>query len=156
MLTLAERFDEKWHLDRRSGCWIWHACKDKAGYGRILVDRVNEKATRVGWRLLCGPIPDGMKVLHKCDVKACVNPDHLYLGTSADNTRDLMAHGNPKWPEARYGEANPAAKLTQKQVGEIRDAIEGGHSQRSIAKRFGVSPETIRFIRLGKTWRDTG
>lgn len=93
---VADRFWDK--TDRRGRCWLWLAARDRKGYGKFGVgtlghDRRVESAHRVAWELTRGPIPGGMYVLHHCDNPWCVNPDHLWLGTRADNAADMVAKG---------------------------------------------------------------
>jgi hypothetical protein len=91
------RFDAKWQRDAESGCWIWTACLDDRGYGRFRIRSSTienmKSAHRAGWILHVGDIQDGKWVLHRCNTPACVNPDHLYLGTQSDNMKDAVAAG---------------------------------------------------------------
>lgn len=127
-----------------NGCWIWDRCVNRLGYGKLGFDGALHAAHRVSYMVHHGPIPRGLFVCHRCDVRACVNPDHLFLGTGAENTHDMIAKGrNTK------GEASPVAKLTEAAVREIR------RNQRPVAelaKQFGVSYSAVRFVRLGHTW----
>jgi hypothetical protein len=122
-------------------CWPWKACLDKKGYGKWSTGPsygLSTKSHRVAWQLKKGTIPSGIYVCHVCDNPSCCNPDHLWLGTALDNTRDMMKKG-------RYTQH----KLTAKEVEEIRTS---GDSQRSCAKRFGVCHSTIGRIRKGLIW----
>lgn len=89
--TDPQRFLNK--LDRSGECWLWKGGVDKDGYGKVTIDYRTWKASRAAWHLLVGPIPEGMLVLHKCDVPLCCNPDHLWLGTQSDNIRDMDSKG---------------------------------------------------------------
>ena len=80
-------------VNRTDDCWLWTGWKDWGGYGILTVKDKNIKAHRFSWELFFGPIPLGLKVLHKCDVRLCVNPDHLFLGTNLDNSRDMVNKG---------------------------------------------------------------
>lgn len=94
-LPLAERFNKKWQPVTETGCWLWTGAITK-GYGMIgsgLGDRRTLLAHRVSWELCNGPVPAGLHVLHKCDTPACVNPDHLFLGTHTDNMCDMTKKG---------------------------------------------------------------
>lgn len=100
---LFERFNEKWIPEPNSGCWLWTASTNPiSGYGVIGVSSEKTKpAHRVSWELYRGPIPAGVGhhgtcVLHKCDNRACVNPDHLFLGSNKDNVHDCMRKGRFK------------------------------------------------------------
>lgn len=98
-MNTAERFWSK--VDRSKGdsaCWIWLACKYDTGYGQMSVDGVLWRAHRLSWVLTHGPIPDGVCVLHRCDNRPCVNPSHLFLGSRADNSADMIAKGRSKSP----------------------------------------------------------
>lgn len=74
-------------------CWLWQGALDISGYGRFWCHGNDFKSHRFAWILARGEIPDGMCVLHRCDNPQCVNPDHLFLGTNADNTRDMLEKG---------------------------------------------------------------
>lgn len=76
-----------------SGCWLWMASCNQDGYGKFSINRKELGAHRASWQLMRGPIPSGELVLHHCDVPRCVNPEHLYLGSQADNMRDRLTRG---------------------------------------------------------------
>ena len=95
MQNVAAKFARKFEPVTETGCWIWTGAELK-GYGRMVVNGKYLRAHRISWELYRGPIPDGLLVLHHCDVPACVNPDHLYLGSDLDNMRDRLRRGrNP-------------------------------------------------------------
>jgi hypothetical protein len=94
--TFAERF---WgRVDRSGDCWLWTGWRQANGYGGLRVKRQAHYAHRVAWTLVNGPIPDGLFVCHHCDNRPCVRPDHLFLGTARDNTRDSIAKGRWQFP----------------------------------------------------------
>ena len=154
---LAERrrrlVDQFWDSTDRSGeCWVWLGKRDRKGYGRIRRNWRDLLAHRYAYELSVGPIPEGLLVLHICDNPPCVNPDHLFAGTAADNTRDMIAKGRARHP---VGEAHQFALLTEAIVREIR--THRGRYQRgeltALAQRLGVAPETIQSARKGVTWK---
>ena len=140
-----------------SGCWLWLGVVDaKTGYGHFSSTRTNVAgAHRVSWRMHRGEIPAGLCVCHKCDVRSCVNPDHLFLGTYSENMRDASRKGRMNWKlgarrNLPSGANHHAAKLTLPQVLEIRASKASGIE---LAKSFGVSNVTISRIRSGVIWR---
>jgi hypothetical protein len=92
---LADRFHEKYTPEPNSGCWLWDAYVGTSGYGRLQGRRGKPPHTshRLSWELHFGTIPDDMFVLHRCDVRSCVNPDHLFIGSKGDNNRDAARKG---------------------------------------------------------------
>jgi hypothetical protein len=134
-------------VNRTDGCWLWTDAPDPGGYGLLRVGRRKFRAHRVSWMIAYGDIPGGLFVCHHCDVKACVRPDHLFLGTPADNVQDAARKGR-----LPLGERNHKSKLTREQVGVIRSRIAAGESMYSLAREYGVSRPSIRAIRLGTSW----
>lgn len=104
---------------------------------------------RVAYVLAVGPIPDGLYVCHRCDVKACCNPKHLFLGTNSDNQNDLWMKGLGR---ARSGPDHHFAKLTPEQVSEIRVRLSAGETQKSIAQAFGISRTHVGSLKTGHRW----
>lgn len=152
--TLRERFEK--HVKRTDGCWLWTASRFRTGYVQIAgvpgEGAKSLRAHRVAWELFRGAIPNGLCVLHRCDVRACVNPAHLFLGTVAANNKDMKLKGRNKWPGYR-GARNGMAKLTPRRVRAIRRARAEGQSLVVIARRFAVDPSTVSVIALRKVWR---
>ncbi len=154
-IPLADRFWSK--VKKTDGCWLWTGGTDSAGYGMMVLTnksiglRKAIKATRVSWQLHVGGIPEGICVCHSCDVPACVNPAHLWLGTHTENMRDMMAKGRRKGVSLP-GEKNPMSKLTWESVGVIRQRHSAGASGVSLAKDFGVTPQLICLVVNGKAW----
>lgn len=141
---------------RGDGCWIWTGETFKNGYARYQSHRIRSidpslragRASRIAWVLTNGPIPDGLNACHKCDTPRCVNPDHLFLGTHLDNARDMVAKGR-----SCHGVKRKNAKLNDDAVRQIRNDLAAGHTQRSIAERFGVNTSLISNIHTGDKWR---
>jgi HNH endonuclease len=148
-LTIQERFLAKISRDADRGCWLWIGMTDPSGYGITHINRRKLGAHRAAWKLFRGEIARGLFVCHTCDVRACVNPEHLFLGTAADNAQDMIGkHRNPR------GEKHPLAKLTAEQVSRIKAMlVEDRFYMTEIALQFGVSATAIWSIKSGKTWR---
>lgn len=105
-------------------------------------------AHRMAWELTNGPIPDGLKVLHKCDNRGCCNPKHLFLGTPKDNSQDMA-----RKDRSTYGIKNPRAVLTDQDVVEMRKLRLSGGLGKEIALKFGVSKTTVSMSTRGLSWR---
>lgn len=131
-------------------CWEWQGNltgNDKRAY--VWWEGSTRIASRVIWKLLNGDYPDCC-VLHTCDNPACVNPQHLYLGTQKDNARDRQVRGrNNAFKNGFKGEANGASKLTELQVKEI---LKDQRTHATIAVNYGVSRQQISDIKAGKRW----
>jgi len=91
--SYTDRFMEKVQPEPMSGCWLWDGAITGGGYGEMRYLDRRQDAHRVAWMIHRGEIPDGLYVLHRCDVKLCVNPDHLFLGTQKQNIHDMMRKG---------------------------------------------------------------
>lgn len=151
-----------------SGCHIWMGSCMANGYGQIGYRGKNAAAHRVSWLLQRGPIPEGMSVLHRCDIRCCVNPEHLFLGTALDNVRDMVSKGRQRMDGVR-GEQNPMrlyqgilsggrhgmARLTENDVSEIRRRYADGETQKRLADAFGVNQTHISRIVRRESWTTT-
>jgi hypothetical protein len=142
---LLERFERLYVPEPNSGCFLWLGALSPGGYARITIVR-SENAHRISWMLFRGNIPDELHVLHHCDVRCCVNPDHLFLGTNDDNIADKVAKGR----QARNrGVLHPAAKLTESQVLAILNDV---RPLAAIAECYSVTKATITSIKAGTSW----
>lgn len=154
MSSLWRRFFKHVVIIDAPACWAWAGCIATNGYGRLYVPprRAPHYAHRVAYQLFHGPIPKGLFVCHKCDNPPCCNPDHLFLGTPYENTRDAWLKGR-----VRRGDSHRSAKLTSKQVIEIRRRYAaGGVLQEQLAIEYGMAPAHVCGILTGKFWRSAG
>ena len=138
---------------QHNGCIIFTPKSNVKGYGKLSYRGRIWRAHRLAWHLTFGHIPDGLCVCHKCDVRRCVNPDHLFLGTNADNFADMVAKDRHlKFAKARSqpGSLHGKAKLTEGQAIYIRNS---SAATCVLAKRFDVNSTTIRRIRRGASWK---
>lgn len=154
--NLADRF---WSKVRKTNnpddCWEWQAGLSHSeaglGYGSFGYKGKIWAAHRVAWELTSGEIPDGLWVLHKCDNRKCVNPNHLFLGTVQDNVADMMSKGRL---DDRKGELNPNSKVTSEQVKCIRECYAmGGITYRELGNQFGLKKQQIYNIVRGRRWK---
>jgi hypothetical protein len=146
--NLNSRFWSKVNITDLFDCWNWNSTKNKQGYGHITIENKTIKAHRFSYFINFGTIPDNLCVLHHCNNPSCVNPAHLYLGTTQDNTNDMLnANRQAK------GEKNGNAKLTEKQVIEIIELLKTDIKQSKIAKKFSVTQTPIFYIKKGHTWK---
>lgn|SRR3990167_3823034 len=138
-------------VDKQSigGCWIWIGGKIGDGYGSIYFYGSRLLTHRVSWILLRGDIPEGLEVLHQCDIRACVNPDHLFLGTQLDNMRDCAS----KKRLNNSGENNPRHILTEEMVLRLREEFDRGISVKDLSERYGIAKHNLWALRSGKTWK---
>ena len=146
---VARPFDECWLKNPETDCHEWQRSLDSDGYGeRIRVDGVRIRPHRYAYLRAHGAIPEGLMVLHRCDNRRCVNPNHLFVGTDTDNKVDMHqkarhAHG------IRQGNA----KINETDVERIRDLHRCGVKQQDIAAHVGISQPAVSQVVLRKTWR---
>lgn len=159
-----ERFMSKVSPEPNTGCWLWTGALTGLAYGSFSIGGKDVRAHRYSWELVHGPIPAGLCACHRCDTPICVNPDHLFLGTHAENDADRHAKGRDACgdrsssrlhPEARpRGEKSSAAKLTEAQVKEIRRLRRDTPiSQRAVAALFGLTHSSVAKIESRRSWR---
>jgi hypothetical protein len=134
-------WQEWFDVDPQSGCWLWKRSKHWKGYGLVSLKSKTLRAHRLAYAFHVGPIPEGEHVLHSCDVRNCVNPLHLFVGTNQDNVSDKIAKG-------RNGR-----KLSVEQVRQIRrDRVELGLSSAKLGKAYSVSTRAIQKILSRENW----
>lgn len=158
--TFKDRMTAK--VDRSGGpdaCWTWTGARHRGGYGVLHTGGKCGRtvyAHRVSWMLHTGTDPANMAVCHRCDNPPCCNPRHLFLGTIADNVRDMIDKGRARTaarPPHLRGEAHGSAKITEANVIEIRQRSAMGEPSPTIAASFGIDPSTVRQIIRRVIWR---
>lgn len=167
--TIEERFWSKVHkLDGPNACWTWTAGHGKHGYGMFnITKREPISAHRMAWKLTYGDIPKGLCVCHHCDNKPCCRPDHLFLGTIADNNKDMVKKGRCKsrgLPGRKIntinlprGEKHHNSKLTNNQIKQIRQKYADSKIHKgNLAKQYGITYSTLWRIctkKPSRTWK---
>lgn len=141
------------YVDKSGGddsCWPWTGTKHNGdGYGHLWYESQNWIAHRLAYVLATGPIPDGLYVCHKCANRPCCNPSHLYCGTPAQNSQDMVDHGH-----SLKGEKNHKAKVTAADVREIRRRWQMRESsQLDLAREYGLTPAVISKMVRRDTWK---
>ncbi len=145
---IQQKLLDKREIDPSTGCWLWRGGVDGHGYGAISIQGKQYVVSRLSFPIFLGIQLDSKTcVLHRCDTPRCFNPDHLFLGTREDNSRDMIAKGR-----SGVGESNGRAKLTQSDVLRIRQLLQDGESLTAIGKMFDVTDSTISKIKRGVNW----
>jgi hypothetical protein len=152
---LEERF---WnHVHKTDGCWLWTAGCNAKGYGVFNKGTGEGKALahRMAYEFTTGASLDAPCLLHRCDVRNCVNPAHLHPGTRAENNQDMREKGRAVCVLGKaIGEDHPQAKLTEHQVQEIRNRYRPYHVTRAqLARSYGVSRTMIGEILARRSWQ---
>lgn len=137
-MTIRERLESNYKVNRVTGCWEWTKYRKPNGYGQVKYGGKKHMVHRLSYEVFNGPIPDGLIVRHTCDNPCCYNPEHLLLGTHADNMEDKVTRGRA------------SSKLTAEQVDAIKSDT---RSLRVIAKEYGVHHATISHIKTGRNWK---
>jgi hypothetical protein len=145
-----DQLDRFWkHVEKTESCWIWRGTLISCGYGIMRIEGTLKYVHRLVYEAYKGAIPKGLLVCHSCDTRACVNPEHLFLGTHKDNSNDMV-----RKRRSTFGEHHPFVKLTSDNVREIRKLNEAGiMNRRQIAKRFGVSMGCIQGVTDRVNWK---
>lgn len=144
----AARFWAK--VSKGEGCWTWTAKRNSHGYGQFwTAGHRLQLAHRVSWRLANGIIPDGQFILHRCDNRACVRPDHLFLGSLLENYHDCVRKG--RMP-LRVGLQHHSGKLSDEMIKQIRARyVRGSTTMKSIGEEFGISTTYVSHLVNGRT-----
>jgi hypothetical protein len=147
-IPAADRFWPK--VQKTEGCWLWTGGRNSNGYGTFGLNGTKSTAAhRFSWELVNGSIPHGMWVLHRCDVRHCVRPSHLFLGTRQDNTDDMLGKGRQT-----RGVDKALAKLTDEIVRTVRSRhAAGGVTLTALAAEYGVSLQVMWMAVTRRTWR---
>ncbi len=161
-----QRFRSKIEVHGPDECWPWIAGRDIKGYGNFHLLGQNVQSHRLAFMLERKYDPQPLHVLHRCDNPPCVNPKHLFLGTTQDNTADRHSKGRDasgersgaklhpeRWWQRGEFHRRPGAKITEAQVREIRQLCERGIHRDIIASRFEISTSNVAMIVNGRTWK---
>ena len=144
------------NTDRSGDCWTWVGATNSNGYGRFSFRGAQVYAHRAALALAIGEIPPGMYACHDCDNPPCVNPEHLHVGTHADNMREAAERGRAR-NRPRYGLDHHAAKVEPREVAAaVARYLAGGFTQAEIAHEIGVAKETFGSWVRGETRPDAG
>lgn len=135
-------------IKNKEDCFIVSSHKPtKSGYIRLRRNDKLKLAHRLIYEKYFGTIPKGLFVCHTCDTRNCINPEHLFLGTSADNSQDMVEK-----KRSTYGERNPMVKLRERDIFQIRKLLKKEILQKEIATMFNVTRRAISSIKTGRTW----
>lgn len=147
-LVLGKRFWSR--VQKTQTCWLWTGAKRNFGYGAYSFFGKSERAHRVMWFVHHGAIPEGKVVRHKCDNPSCVNPDHLVLGTQADNGADRVERNRQYRPT---GDKHHRRKLSSVDVRAIKERMSRNESPAGIAREYKVHKNTVYAIKYGRSWK---
>lgn len=145
-MSLASKIEANSMPITECGCWIWLRSLGPRGYGQMSRGSRPRAVHRLSYEAFRGEIPHGMHVLHTCDIRTCVNPDHLYLGTDVENSRDRRERGRQINPPRMCGENHPHAKITKVQALEI---LASSETHTVLSRRYGVPMRTCQKIKNG-------
>lgn len=132
-----------------TGCWEFTGCLDSKGYGLLTINNISHKAHRISYQEFVGEIPNCLFVLHKCDNRKCVNPEHLFVGTHIENMQDMVNKGRS---QRRSGSKHHNAKLTESDIPEIRKRLANGDVPAKIAEKYSVHSTVITKINRKELW----
>lgn len=150
-MKTRQRVFENTKVGGPDDCWLWLGAMDGESYGRIGIDGTSVKVHRVMYNIYFGEIGD-YQINHKCDIRNCVNPHHLYKGSQSENIQEMWDRGRRDKEEMR-GENNPKSKLTNEQAAEIKERLDNGEETHAeIAQDYPVTKSVIGNISAGLAW----
>jgi len=167
-LTPEQKFAHNTPDRPAEGCWVWRGSLESHGYGQTKIRSKQVLAHRLSWLLHHGSLPGDLCVLHRCDNPPCVRPDHLFLGTRADNFADMVAKGrrnvargvrsgrHTKPERTARGVGSGKAKLDDDRVIAIRREYAEGATIAEVARRHDISEGGVRHIIRGRAWSHVG
>jgi hypothetical protein len=160
-MHIKEAHDKIMQLFNKDECIEYKGVVTKNGYGRICIKGIRIQAHVLSYILHHGSVPRTKYVLHKCDNRLCINPDHLFLGSKADNVKDMVNKGRAWWqrpfeemPENMKRLIKKRRKLSSQQIKELKEMHSNGISQRSLSRYFNVGQPVIKDILDGRTYKD--
>jgi hypothetical protein len=145
--NILDRIVAKSQPDINTGCWVWSGFTDRDGYGTIKVSGISRRAHRVAYEVWHGPIAENLVVRHRCDNASCVNPNHLLVGTHAENVQDMDARGRRT---IQLGPKNNGVKVS---VDQVIAAFTDRRATSVVARDLGMTRENVGMIRRRRSWR---
>lgn len=150
-INTPEDFWDRVAIKLPQECWEWTGCILEDGYGQTRMNMQKHRTHRLAYQLTYGLIPDGLQVLHTCDNTKCCNPNHLWIGTTQDNTQDKITKGRARYLQ---GEELPQTKLTRVQAEEIKRLLSNKkYTEGQLSIMFNISRGAISGIRIGRNWK---
>jgi len=146
----AESFWSRVECLSSSECWLWRGATSSKGYGVVSWNGKDKFCHRLAWELSFGSIQEGLFICHKCDVRLCCNPQHLFSGTASDNQQDAALKGRM---DRRPGSKHPLAILHERDVVEMRHRHSNGETAQELADTFNVAKITVYGILARRSWR---
>lgn len=151
---MIKKIGDRYIINKETGCWEWTGGMRPNGYGVVVLGikylPASIRAHRFSWMAFNGEIPDGLFVLHKCDNRKCINPNHLFLGTHKDNAEDRERKGRDNRP---FGEAVYSAKITNDIAAYIKYDIQNKMSRSDVLKKYGIRIPMYQSFKQNRAWK---